>query len=154
MRQQTSTEEDKELRGPPLQLSIERDQEVNPSQFWARAGSTCRRDCGIRFYGRTYASVLWRMFADVSKLTGNIISMLRQNWYTQNCIGHYFKRHIAGMADATGVRQEFIVALAFAVMNDAKVLIGQLSELPPDWQQAIQNEIDAVRHIPDDLGSS
>lgn len=85
----------------------------------------------------TYVTIFWRYFADQAGLATNLISMLRQSWYTQNYIATHFMHIIPELADSTGTKTEFIEAFATAKRNDAKTLINNLKDLPQDWQDEI-----------------
>lgn len=85
----------------------------------------------------TYVIAFWRHFNDQAGLAANLISMLRQGWYTQNYVATHFMHMIPDLADATGTRAEFIDAFVVAKRNDAKTLINNLKDLPQDWQDAI-----------------
>lgn len=81
----------------------------------------------------TYASALWRRFSRPELLAENLISLLRQNWYTQNYVGEFFFKQIPEIARATGKRDEFISALRVAVANDARLISRKIDDLPDDW---------------------
>ena len=66
------------------------------------------------------------------------MSLLRQNWYTQNYVGEYFLRHLPEIAKATNKRADFIRGLHVAVANDARLIAKKLDELPDDWVNEIQ----------------
>ena len=85
----------------------------------------------------TYAPTYWRYFSDQKGLAANLISMLRQSWYTQNYVASHCMYMIPKLADATSMRQEFIEAFSVAISNDAKTVINNLTKLPQDWQDAI-----------------
>ena len=85
----------------------------------------------------TYAVVFWPHFSDQKSLAANLISMLRQSWYTQNYVASHFLEMIPPLADETGTRDEFVESLAIAKANDAKTLVNRLKNLPQDWQDAI-----------------
>ena len=85
----------------------------------------------------TYACSFWRYFDDQSGLAANLISMLRQSWYTQNYVASHFMVMIPRLAKATETRAEFIEAFIVAKNNDAKTLIKNLKDLPQDWQDEI-----------------
>jgi hypothetical protein len=81
----------------------------------------------------TYASTLWRRFSKPEILADNLISLLRQNWYTQNYVGEFFFGQIPAIARATGKRDEFIRALRAAIENDARLIAKKIDDLPDDW---------------------
>lgn len=81
----------------------------------------------------TYASTLWQRFSKPEILADNLISLLRQNWYTQNYVGEFFFGQIPAVARATGKRDEFIRALRVAVENDARLISRKIDDLPDDW---------------------
>ncbi|MBN8443832.1 MAG: protein kinase [Thauera sp.] len=85
----------------------------------------------------TYVVGFWQYFTDKAGLAANLISMLRQSWYTQNYIATHFMHIIPEIAEATGTRAEFIEAFAVAKRNDAKTVINNLKDLPQDWQDDI-----------------
>lgn len=91
----------------------------------------------------TYASSLWRRFSRPDILADNLISLLRQNWYTQNYVGEFFLRHIPAIARTTGKREEFIHAIKAAVANDARLIVRKIDELPDDWVEDIRSEEDS-----------
>jgi hypothetical protein len=80
-----------------------------------------------------YASTLWRRFSKPEILADNLISLLRQNWYTQNYVGAFFFVQIPAVALATGKRDEFVRALRVAVNNDARLISSKIDDLPDDW---------------------
>jgi hypothetical protein len=86
----------------------------------------------------TYAISLWRNFAAPAALADNLITMLRQSWYTQNYVGRFFMLSIPAIAGATGKHEEFIKAFRYAVTNDARIVVNKLDELPPDWVAEIR----------------
>lgn len=85
----------------------------------------------------TYVISFWHHFTDKAGLAANLISMLRQSWYTQNYVATHFMYMIPKLADATGTRAAFIEAFAMAKRNDAKTVINNLKDLPQDWQDDI-----------------
>lgn len=87
----------------------------------------------------TYAMSFWQHFRKPEILADNIVSLLRQNWYTQNYVASYFMHIIPSLAKATGKRAEFIEALKLAVRNDARVVKSKLVELPRDWVDELGN---------------
>ena len=88
----------------------------------------------------TYATSLWRNFKNPDVLAENLLSLLRQSWYTQNYIGSFFMSTIPPIAEATNKRAEFIRAFRSAVRNDARVVVNKLDELPQDWVSEIRAE--------------
>lgn len=86
----------------------------------------------------TYATSFWRNFAAPQVLAENLLTMLRQGWYTQNYVGSFFLTSIPAIAQATGKRSEFIAALKYAVSNDARIVVNKLDELPDDWVSEIR----------------
>lgn len=86
----------------------------------------------------TYATSLWRNFSAPQVLAENLLSMLRQGWYTQNYVGSFFMASLPAIAQATGKRNEFIAALKYAVSNDARIVVNKLDELPADWVTEIR----------------
>ncbi len=89
----------------------------------------------------THAVSLWRRFSNPGALADNIMSLLHQNWYTQNYIASFFLPIIPALAEATGKTEEMIVALASAVRNDAKVVVSKLDELPQEWVVRIRTAL-------------
>ncbi len=87
----------------------------------------------------TYATTLWKNFVTPNALAENLITMLRQSWYTQNYVGSYFMRAIPAIALETKKREEFIKAFRYAVANDARIVLNKLDELPPDWVTEIRS---------------
>lgn len=81
----------------------------------------------------THATSFWKHFRDPDVLADNLISLLRQGWYTQNYVGSFFMAAIPAIAQATNRRDEFILAIRSAVANDARIVVNKLDELPPDW---------------------
>lgn len=86
----------------------------------------------------TYALSLWRNFKKPEVLADNLVSLLRQNWYTQNYVGSFFFRQIPAIASTTKKRAEFIKAIQVAISNDAKIIVKKLDELPDDWIEEIE----------------
>ncbi|MBV4520870.1 protein kinase [Pseudomonas sp. SWRI74] len=86
----------------------------------------------------TYANSFWGVFQNKGILADNLISLLRQSWYTQNYVGSYFMTTIPPLAEATGKRTEFINAFRSALNNDARIVTNKLEELPPDWAEEIR----------------
>lgn len=86
----------------------------------------------------TYARPLWRRFKKPEVLADNLISLLRQNWYTQNYVGEYFLNKIPAIARVTKQRGEFIKAIKIAVSNDARLIIKNIDNLPDDWVEEIE----------------
>ena len=86
----------------------------------------------------TYARSLWRRFRKPEVLADNLISLLRQNWYTQNYVGEYFLRSIPAIARVTKRRNEFIKAIKVAVSNDARLIVKKIDDLPDDWVEEIE----------------
>jgi serine/threonine protein kinase len=87
----------------------------------------------------TYAPIFWRHFEDKTGLAANVISMLRQSWYTQNYVASHFMQMIPSLAESTGKKAEFVEALRVAKRNDAKTLVNNLKHLPQDWQDEISD---------------
>tara|TARA_R100000750_G_C2344795_1_gene95841 strand:+ start:1399 stop:2799 length:1401 start_codon:yes stop_codon:yes gene_type:complete len=87
----------------------------------------------------TYATTFWRYFDDKVGLANNLISMLRQSWYTQNYVASFFMHIIPELAETTETRNEFIEAFTVAKSNDARIVIKNLPKLPNDWVDAITN---------------
>jgi len=86
----------------------------------------------------TYSRSLWRRFQKPQDLAENLISLLRQNWYTQNYVGEFFFDILPSIARATGTRDEFIFALKIAVANDARLIVRKMDDLPGDWIEEIR----------------
>ena len=86
----------------------------------------------------TYAINFWSAFQNKGILADNLISLLRQSWYTQNYVGSYFMATIPALAIATGRRTEFINALRTAMSNDARIVKNKIEELPADWVAEIR----------------
>lgn len=86
----------------------------------------------------TYAASFWTNFKQPNVLADNLVSLLRQNWFTQNYVGSFFMRAIPSIAAATGKRNDFVQALTIAVANDARLIKTKLEELPPDWVTEIR----------------
>jgi len=89
----------------------------------------------------TYAISLWPYFENPSALVENIASLLRQNWYTQNYVGRHFLRILPELAKATNKTDELVESLSKAVLNDAKVVVNGLEELPEDWVKKIRIQV-------------
>lgn len=89
----------------------------------------------------TYASTLWRRFSRPELLADNLISLLRQNWYTQNYVGEFFLGQITAIARATNKREEFISALRVALANDARLISRKIDDLPDDWITEIKRNV-------------
>ncbi|MTV39572.1 protein kinase domain-containing protein [Duganella radicis] len=85
----------------------------------------------------THANRFWRRFSHPEVLADNLVSLLRQNWYTQNYVGEYFFKQIPAIARATDKREDFIAALKSAVANDARLIARKIDDLPDDWIVAI-----------------
>jgi len=85
-----------------------------------------------------YARLFWPYFKNPKNLADNVVSMLLQNWYTQNYIGEYFLQGLPRLAEATGTEDEIIDALAVACRNDAKVIVNSLAKLPDGWRTRIK----------------
>lgn len=88
----------------------------------------------------TYARSLWRRFRKPEDLTDNLISLLRQNWYTQNYVGDFFFEQLPEIARATDRRDDFIAAIKVAMVNDARLVVRNIENLPDDWVDDIQSE--------------
>lgn len=88
----------------------------------------------------TYASSLWRRFSRPDALADNLISLLNQNWFTQNYVGAFFLSRIPVIARATRKRPEFVSAIKTAVRNDARLIVRNLENLPDDWLEEIRGE--------------
>lgn len=89
----------------------------------------------------TYASTLWRRFSKPDVLADNLISLLNQNWFTQNYVGEYFLDKIPAIAKVTGKRAEFIKAIKTAVANDARLIVRNINDaLPDDWIEEIRGD--------------
>lgn len=87
----------------------------------------------------TYASSLWRRFSKPEVLADNLITLLYQNWFTQNYVAGFFLRSIPAISRATGKRAEFIKAIRAAVANDARLIVSKIDEvLPDDWVEEIR----------------
>lgn len=86
----------------------------------------------------TYANSFWGVFQNKGILADNLISLLRQSWFTQNYVGSYFMTTIPLLAEATGKRTDFINAFRSALNNDARIVKNKLEELPPDWIEEIR----------------
>lgn len=85
----------------------------------------------------TYARSLWPLFVQKNALADNLLSLLRQSWFTQNYVGEFFMEILAPLANATGKRDEFVSAIRGALSNDARVIKNNLGKLPADWQLLI-----------------
>jgi tRNA A-37 threonylcarbamoyl transferase component Bud32 len=81
----------------------------------------------------TYAISFWRHFQNQTIFADNLISLLRQNWYTQNYVASFFMPTIPLLAEATSKRPEFISGFRIALGNDAHLIKSKLEELPTDW---------------------
>lgn len=81
----------------------------------------------------THARSLWKNFAKPVQLADHLISLLSQNWYTQNYVGEYFLDQIPEIAEATERRSEFVKAIRSAISNDARIVVEGLDDLPQDW---------------------
>jgi hypothetical protein len=90
----------------------------------------------------TYALSLWRRFAKPEVLANNLISLLEQNWYTQNYVGEFFLRQIPALARKTSKRAEFIAAIKVAIRNDARLVKRNIEHLPIDWLEELGFESD------------
>jgi serine/threonine protein kinase len=88
----------------------------------------------------THATNLWKNFKNPEVLADNLISLLRQSWYTQNYVGSFFMTTIPALSEATNKRADFIHAFRSAVRNDARLVVNKLDELPEDWVQEIRAE--------------
>ena len=66
------------------------------------------------------------------------MSLLRQNWYTQNYVGEFFLPPDPGIASATGKKLEFVRAIRVAVANDARLIVRKIDDLPLDWVEDIR----------------
>lgn len=86
----------------------------------------------------TYAGSLWPNFSSPGVLADNLLSMLRQSWYTQNYVASFFLFAIPGLAEKTGKRAEFIDAVKYAISNDARIVVNKLDDLPDDWVTEIR----------------
>jgi len=86
----------------------------------------------------TWGSVFWKSFKNPSLLADNIISLLRQSWYTQNYVGTYFMKAIPDLAVKTNKKDEFISAFRIAIANDARIVVNELGKLPGDWVESIK----------------
>jgi hypothetical protein len=86
----------------------------------------------------TWAITFWMHFRNPHQLADNLISLLRQNWYTQNYVGESFLLTIPPLADKTNKRAEFIGAFRIAVANDARIVVNELGKLPADWVSEIR----------------
>jgi hypothetical protein len=81
----------------------------------------------------TYSKSFFRYFENQTAFANHMISMLNQNWYTQNYIGDRLILLIPFAAERTNKRSEFIMALKEAVRKDAKRVVARIKELPDDW---------------------
>lgn len=90
----------------------------------------------------TFASSLWRRFSRPDALADNLISLLNQNWFTQNYVGAFFLSKIPRIARATQKKPEFVSAIKSAVRNDARLIVQNLENLPDDWLEEIRGEAD------------
>lgn len=88
----------------------------------------------------TYASVLWRRFSRPDNLAENLISLLHQNWVTQNYVGAFFLSRIHAIALATQKRPEFVSAIKCAVRNGARLIVRSLEDLHDDWLEETRAE--------------
>lgn len=99
----------------------------------------------------TWASVFWVWFSDVAPLVDNIVERLNSDWYGQNYIAKHFFRVLPLIADSPDRRERLIAAIREAVKNDAKVVIRERDNLPPEWQADINREEPSEADCPLDL---
>jgi serine/threonine protein kinase len=90
----------------------------------------------------SYAKTLHGVFSNPDALLDNLISLLRQNWYTQNYVAHFFLPLLPRLATTDDKRGRVIAALRSAVMNDARLVVNRLNELPNDWQNEVHGTPD------------
>jgi serine/threonine protein kinase len=87
----------------------------------------------------TYAMSLWEYMSGgmLSKLADNLISLLRQSWYTQNYVGKHFMHILVPIAEKSNKEAQMLDALDVAFSNDARLIKTHLKELPEDWATEI-----------------
>lgn len=85
----------------------------------------------------TWLKSFWPFFVNKDRVTENIAALLRQDWYTQNYVGKHFMYLLPFLGDTPARREQIIKGLRSAVSNDAKIVISELSKLPPDWQSEV-----------------
>jgi serine/threonine protein kinase len=87
----------------------------------------------------TYALNLWPRFtpSGLTQLAENLVSMLRQSWYTQNYVGKFFMSLLPILADRTNRTPQVLEALSIAYANDARLIKNGLPQLPEKWIQTI-----------------
>ena len=88
----------------------------------------------------TYALKLWKGFKKPEVLADNLISLLRQNWYTQNYVGEYFLNIIPEISLTTNRRTEFVRAIKIAIVNDSRLVVNKIDDLPEDWIEEIRTD--------------
>lgn len=81
----------------------------------------------------TYSCVFWESFEEIDTLIDNIVSLLRQGWYSQNYIGTYFMDILNPLAMKANRETEVIDAIRIAINNDAKRIVESKSQLPQTW---------------------
>jgi len=86
----------------------------------------------------TYSLSLWKNFTKPEELADNLISLLRQSWYTQNYVGNFLIQIIPELSNATGRREEFIEAIRISIRNDARIVVNKIENLPKDWVEDIR----------------
>jgi hypothetical protein len=85
----------------------------------------------------TYARTFWPRFHDVDRLVENIVARLNSGWYGQNYVGLYLLRIVPSIGNTATRREKLVQAIAYAVRNDSKVVVRELTSMPPDWQEEI-----------------
>ena len=88
----------------------------------------------------TYARTLWVYFDKPEVFADNLISLLKQDWYTQNYVGEFFFSQIPAVAKATDRRSVFVDAIRAAVQNKSQTVVNRLDQLPLDWAQEVRAE--------------
>lgn len=88
----------------------------------------------------TYARTFWPYFEKPNGVVDNILTLLRQDWYTQNYIGEYFVHMLAPLAKRTNREAEMIEALKSAYRNDARLIVNKLDRLPEAWREEIKKK--------------
>lgn len=107
----------------------------------------------------TYAKTLWPNFSasGVQHLAENLLTLLNQDWYTQNYVAEHFIEHLPSIAERTGKREQMLEALDYAVRNDAKLIRAKLEKLGKDWvdelakRESMRQAQQKTKRTPDDF---
>lgn len=92
----------------------------------------------------TWAILFYQYFSKPEDLLETIITLLSNNWYSQNYVGEHFLRYLPRMVKKPDDRGRLIDGLVEAVKNDAKRIKINLHKLPKEWRTDIEARVNST----------